>query len=96
MLVDIEEDSWNLSPAKIKEAITERTKAILVVHSFGHAARMDEISDIARRKAYFLLRMLLKLLEEPFKVRCWEVLVTYPALVSLPTNCLPVEKAEWR
>lgn len=55
VLVDIEEDSWNLSPAKIKEAITERTKAILVVHSFGHAARMDEISDIAREKGLFII-----------------------------------------
>lgn len=55
VLVDIEEDSWNLSPAKIKEAITERTKAILVVHSFGHAARMDEISDIAREKGLFVI-----------------------------------------
>lgn len=55
VLVDIEEDSWNLSPAKIKEAITERTKAILVVHSFGHAARMDEISDIAQEKGLFVI-----------------------------------------
>ena len=32
----------------IKEKITEQTKAIIVVHQFGHAAHMDEILAIAK------------------------------------------------
>jgi perosamine synthetase len=46
---DIDPVTFCLDPAKIEEKITERTKAIMVVHLFGHPADMDAISDIARR-----------------------------------------------
>ncbi len=49
VLVDIEEESWNLDPDLVKEAITDRTKAIIIVHSFGHSAKMDELLDIAKK-----------------------------------------------
>ena len=48
VFVDIEEDTFCLDPKKIKEAITPRTKAIIVVHLFGHPAKMDEILEIAK------------------------------------------------
>lgn len=47
--VDVEKETMNLDPAKIKEAITERTKAIVVVHLFGNPAKMDEIMAIAKQ-----------------------------------------------
>jgi perosamine synthetase len=47
VLVDVEEESWNLDPELMRKAITEKTKAIIVVHAFGHAAKMDEIQEIA-------------------------------------------------
>lgn len=40
-------DDWTISPAKIAEKITPRTKAIVVMHYGGFACRMDEISAIA-------------------------------------------------
>lgn len=49
VFADIDEDSYCMDPAAIEAAITERTKAILVVHIFGHPADMDPIMDIARR-----------------------------------------------
>ena len=49
VFADIDEDSYCLNPAAVEAAITERTKAILVVHIFGHPADMDPILDIARR-----------------------------------------------
>ena len=45
---DIEPETFNLDPAKVREKITPRTKAIMVVHIFGHPAEMDEILKIAR------------------------------------------------
>ena len=48
--VDIEPETYNLDPEKIAAAITPRTKAILPVHLFGHAADMDRITEIARRR----------------------------------------------
>jgi perosamine synthetase len=48
VLVDIDPETLNLDPVKLKKAITKKTKAIIVVHQFGHAAPMDEIMDLAR------------------------------------------------
>lgn len=47
--VDVDRRSFNIDPEKIEEKITERTKAILPVHLFGHPADMDPIVEIARR-----------------------------------------------
>jgi perosamine synthetase len=44
---DIERESFGIDPQKIEEKITNRTKAIIVVHMFGYPAKMAEISAIA-------------------------------------------------
>jgi len=49
VLVDVEPDTWCLDPEKIEEKITAKTKAIIVVHIYGHPADMDKINDIAQR-----------------------------------------------
>jgi len=48
-LVDIDPATLNIDPARIEEAITPRTKALLPVHYGGLAADMPAILDIARR-----------------------------------------------
>ncbi len=50
VFVDIEAASFNIDPELIEDAITDRTRAILPVHLFGHACEMDRIMDIARRR----------------------------------------------
>jgi len=49
VLVDICKDTLTINPELIKQSITKKTKAIIVVHQFGHAAPMDEIMSIAKR-----------------------------------------------
>ena len=34
--VDVEPDTWNIDPTLIEDMITEKTKAIIVVHVYGH------------------------------------------------------------
>ncbi|MGA9348262.1 MAG: DegT/DnrJ/EryC1/StrS family aminotransferase [Anaerolineae bacterium] len=49
VFVDIDSRTYNVDPAKIEQAITERTKAILSVHLYGHPADMGSIMEIAKR-----------------------------------------------
>lgn len=49
VFVDIEPETYNINPSKIEAAITEKTKAIIVVHLFGKAAEMDWILEIAKK-----------------------------------------------
>ena len=48
MLADIDPECWNIDPARIVEAITPGTKAVLPVHVFGRPADMTAIREIAR------------------------------------------------
>ena len=56
VFVDSEEDTWNMSPQLLQQAIEERIdatgrapKAIIVVHLYGMPAKMDEIMAIAQQ-----------------------------------------------
>lgn len=49
VLVDSEEDHWNIDPDQIRLAITEKTRAIMPVHLYGHPCNMREIIDISSR-----------------------------------------------
>lgn len=48
VLVDVLEDTMNIDPQSIRNAITDKTKAIVPVHLFGQVANMDEILEIAK------------------------------------------------
>jgi perosamine synthetase len=48
IFADSEGAHWNLSPSAFAAAITPRTRAVIVVHAYGHPAEMDEILAIAR------------------------------------------------
>ncbi|HLP53260.1 MAG TPA: DegT/DnrJ/EryC1/StrS family aminotransferase [Chitinophagales bacterium] len=47
VLVEPDENTFNINPAAIRSAITANTKAILVVHLYGRVCPMDEINAIA-------------------------------------------------
>ena len=47
VFVDSEPDTWNIDSKKIEEKITPHTKAILVVHLYGHPCDMDPIMKIS-------------------------------------------------
>ena len=48
MFVDIEPETFNLDPARLESAITERTKAILCVHQMGMPCDLARITDDRR------------------------------------------------
>lgn len=47
--VDVELETLNIAPSKIEEAITEKTRAIMVVHTMGKPCEMDSILKIAKK-----------------------------------------------
>ncbi|HBB89348.1 MAG TPA: transcriptional regulator [Blastocatellia bacterium] len=47
--VDIDPRTYNINPALVEAAITERTRAILPVHMYGQCADMDALLEIAGR-----------------------------------------------
>lgn len=50
VFADVEDETYGLDPTSVAERITEHTRAILVVHLFGHPARMPEILALAERR----------------------------------------------
>lgn len=49
VFVDIEEKTYSMDISKIETAITKKTKAVLLVHLYGHPADMDPIMQIAKK-----------------------------------------------
>ena len=49
VFVDIEPDTYNLSPADLERKRTDRTKAVMAVDVFGHPVEWDELLAFARR-----------------------------------------------
>jgi len=55
VFVDSIESTWQIDPEDIKRKITNKTKAIMVVHLYGHPADMDPIVKIAKDNNIFLI-----------------------------------------
>jgi len=49
VFVDIEPNTYNINPEKLKEAISAKTKAIIPMHYAGQTANMDAILEIAEK-----------------------------------------------
>jgi len=55
VLVDCDPEIGTLSGAAVQAAITTRTRAIIVVHLFGHPADIDPITELGRRQRIFVI-----------------------------------------
>jgi len=55
VFVDIDPQTFNIDPAKIEAAVTERTRAIMPVHLFGQMAEMDAIEAIAKKHKLYVI-----------------------------------------
>ena len=49
VLVEPDIKTYNIDPSRIEEQITDRTKAIMVVHLYGKPCEMDPIIDVKRK-----------------------------------------------
>ena len=49
VLVEPDINTYNINPDLIEEKITDKTKAIMVVHLYGQAVQMDKIWELAKK-----------------------------------------------
>ncbi len=55
VLVDVDRDTLNLSPEKVEEAVTDKTRAILAIHLLGNPCDISALQAIADRHGLYLL-----------------------------------------
>lgn len=55
VFADIDPKTYNINPDEIESKITEKTKAILLVHLFGLCADMEKIMNIAQRYGLYVI-----------------------------------------
>jgi dTDP-4-amino-4,6-dideoxygalactose transaminase len=55
VLVEPDITTYNIDPLRIEESITDKTRAILVVHLYGKVCEMDSIMQIARKHSLYVI-----------------------------------------
>lgn len=55
IFADVDQATWTLDPESLEKQITERTKAIVAVHLYGHPCDMDPILAIAQKHNLFVI-----------------------------------------
>jgi perosamine synthetase len=55
VLADVDARTWCIDPDRIEEKITERTRAIMPVHMYGHPCDMERIMAIAARHNLYVI-----------------------------------------
>ncbi len=55
VLVDCDKETYGIDVNKIEEKITEKTKAIMPVHIYGHPCEMNKILELAKKHNLFVI-----------------------------------------
>jgi perosamine synthetase len=69
VFADVDRRTWNLDPAAVEAAITERTKAVVTVDMFGYPCELDEIRAICERHGLALIEDAAEALGAEYKGR---------------------------
>lgn len=67
VFVDSLHSTWQMDPEDVRKKITNKTKAIMAVHLYGHACDMDELSKIAKEYDLFLIEDCAEAIGSKFK-----------------------------
>ena len=69
VLVDCDPKTWNMDPAAIEDRITERTRAIMVVHLYGLPVDMDPVMEIAQRRGLRVIEDAAEMIGQTYRGR---------------------------
>ncbi len=85
VLVDVEPDILTIDPARVAEAITPRTRALLPVHLYGHPCEMDALVSLAREHNLSIVEDAAHALPTKYRERT----IGAPLPDSQPETCNP-------
>ncbi|MCS7099462.1 MAG: DegT/DnrJ/EryC1/StrS family aminotransferase, partial [Sulfolobales archaeon] len=69
VLVDIELDTYSIDVERLEEAVSDRTRAVVPVHLYGHPADMDSVLGIARERNLYVVEDCAQALGAEFRGR---------------------------
>lgn len=55
VFADIELTTYGMDPSSLERVLTDRTKAVIIVHLYGHPARFDELASLAREAGAYVI-----------------------------------------
>ncbi|MBN23301.1 MAG: lipopolysaccharide biosynthesis protein RfbH [Bdellovibrionaceae bacterium] len=55
VFVDVDDQTLNALPEKIEEAISKKTKAVVIAHTLGNPFRADQVSEICKKHGLYLI-----------------------------------------
>ncbi|EPR30237.1 Nucleotide-sugar aminotransferase [Geobacillus sp. WSUCF1] len=88
VFVDIDPVTFNIDPAKIEAAVTEKTKAIIPVHLYGQMADMEAIAAIANRHGLAVIEDAAQAIGAKYNGKCVGELGTAATYSFFPTKNL--------
>jgi perosamine synthetase len=69
VFADVDPDTWNLDPAAVEAAITERTRGVVAVDMFGFPCELDPLRDVCERRGLVLIEDAAEALGAEYKRR---------------------------
>jgi perosamine synthetase len=69
VLVDAEKDTWNMNVNEIESKISSKTKAIMMVHIYGHPVDVDPILELCKKYNLFLIEDAAEVIGQEYKGR---------------------------
>jgi len=55
VFIDVDKETWTIAPEDLERRITDKTKAIIPVHLYGHPCNMDKITSLAKSYNLFVI-----------------------------------------
>jgi perosamine synthetase len=69
VLADVDPETWTIDLGELSRLITPRTKAVMPVHLYGQAARIDEIMEVAAERGLLVIEDCAEALGATYKNR---------------------------
>lgn len=55
VFADVDATTWTLCPQEVARKVTSRTRAVVVVHLYGHPVNMDPILELAKAHDFYII-----------------------------------------